>query len=74
MWAIDQLFPIMPLHRLDEEPRESTTLADITCDSDGKFDRFIAQGEDTIPLFLTHMHCNAKIFPSRGILFLASAS
>jgi arginine decarboxylase len=44
VWAIQQLFPIVPLHRLDEEPRESTTLADITCDSDGKIDRFISAG------------------------------
>ena len=40
-WAIRQLFPIMPLHRLDEEPRRRAILADITCDSDGKIDRFI---------------------------------
>lgn len=44
IWAIQQLFPIMPLHRLDEEPNESATLADITCDSDGKIDRFISPG------------------------------
>lgn len=41
MWAIDQLFPILPIHRLDEEPVERATLADLTCDSDGKIDRFI---------------------------------
>lgn len=40
-WAIDQLFPIMPIHRLDEEPQRRATLADLTCDSDGKLDRFI---------------------------------
>ncbi len=40
-WAIDQLFPIMPIHRLDEEPDQRATLADLTCDSDGKIDRFI---------------------------------
>lgn len=40
-WAIDQLFPIMPIHRLNEEPTERATLADLTCDSDGKIDRFI---------------------------------
>ena len=40
-WAIDQLFPIMPVHRLDEEPTERATLADLTCDSDGKIDQFI---------------------------------
>ena len=42
-WAIDQLFPIMPIHRLDEPPSCQGTLADITCDSDGKIDRFIAR-------------------------------
>ena len=40
-WAIDQLFPIMPIHRLDEEPIRRGILADLTCDSDGKIDRFI---------------------------------
>jgi len=40
-WAIDQLFPIMPVHRLLEEPTRRGTLQDITCDSDGKIDRFV---------------------------------
>ena len=40
-WAIDHLFPVMPLHRLDEEPTRRGVLADITCDSDGKIDQFI---------------------------------
>jgi arginine decarboxylase len=40
-WAIDQLFPIMPIHRLAEEPTRRAVLADITCDSDGKIDHFI---------------------------------
>ncbi|MEB3828183.1 biosynthetic arginine decarboxylase [Phormidium sp. CCY1219] len=40
-WAIDQLFPIMPIHRLDEEPTQRATLADLTCDSDGKIHQFI---------------------------------
>jgi len=40
-WAIDQLFPIMPIHRLNEKPDCRGILADITCDSDGKIDRFI---------------------------------
>jgi arginine decarboxylase len=39
-WAIDQIFPIMPVHRLDEEPIRRGTLQDITCDSDGVIDRF----------------------------------
>src|SRR5215510_10179503 len=41
IWAIDQLFPIMPIHRLGEEPTRRAVLADITCDSDGKIDHFI---------------------------------
>jgi arginine decarboxylase len=40
-WAIDQLFPIMPVHRLNEEPNRRGTLQDVTCDSDGKIDRFV---------------------------------
>ena len=40
-WAINQLFPIMPINRLDEEPTQRGILADITCDSDGKIDQFI---------------------------------
>jgi arginine decarboxylase len=44
-WAIDQLFPIMPIHRLDEEPTRRGTLQDITCDSDGKIDRFVGEKE-----------------------------
>ncbi len=40
-WAIDQLFPVVPIHRLDEEPVRRGVLADITCDSDGKIDHFI---------------------------------
>ena len=39
-WAIDQIFPIMPIHRLDEKPKRRAILADITCDSDGQVDRF----------------------------------
>jgi arginine decarboxylase len=41
-WAIDQLFPIMPIHRLNERPTRTGVLADITCDSDGKIDRFVS--------------------------------
>ena len=40
-WAIDQLFPIMPIHRLDEKPTRLASLQDVTCDSDGKIDRFV---------------------------------
>ncbi|KAA6347017.1 Biosynthetic arginine decarboxylase [termite gut metagenome] len=41
-WAIDQIFPIMPLHRLEEKPDRLATLQDITCDSDGKIANFIS--------------------------------
>lgn len=41
-WAIDQIFPIMPIHRLDEKPNNTAILQDITCDSDGKIDSFIS--------------------------------
>ena len=40
-WALKQLFPVAPIHRLDEEPSVNATLVDITCDSDGKIDQFI---------------------------------
>lgn len=40
-WAIDQLFPIMPIQRLDERPTRNATLQDITCDSDGKIANFV---------------------------------
>ena len=40
-WAVQQLFPVLPIHRLNEEPTRRAILADITCDSDGKIDRFI---------------------------------
>ena len=41
-WAIDQIFPIVPISRLDEKPELTATLQDITCDSDGKIDNFIS--------------------------------
>jgi arginine decarboxylase len=44
-WAIDQLFPVMPVHRLDECPTRNAVLADITCDSDGKIDHFVSLRE-----------------------------
>jgi len=40
-WAVSQLFPVMPIHRLDEEPTRRGVFADLTCDSDGKIDNFI---------------------------------
>ena len=40
-WALEQLFPVVPIHRLNERPSRNATLADITCDSDGEIDRFV---------------------------------
>ncbi len=42
-WAVKQLFPVMPIHRLDEKPTRRGIVADLTCDSDGKIDQFIDQ-------------------------------
>jgi arginine decarboxylase len=41
LWAIEQLFPIMPIHRLKERPRNQAIISDTTCDSDGRIERFI---------------------------------
>ncbi|NRA19455.1 MAG: biosynthetic arginine decarboxylase [Oceanospirillaceae bacterium] len=52
IWAIEQVFPVMPIHRLDEQPTRQAIIADITCDCDGKIDKFISpQGiRNTLPL------------------------
>lgn len=53
IWAIGQMFPIMPIHRLKEAPTREAVIADITCDCDGKIDRFIDVWEgsrQTLPL------------------------
>jgi arginine decarboxylase len=49
-WAIDQLFPILPIHRLNERPTRRGTLQDVTCDSDGKIDRFVGERERSLDL------------------------
>jgi arginine decarboxylase len=51
-WAIKQVFPIIPIHRLDERPIKHGVLGDISCDSDGKIDRFIGQREEARTLNL----------------------
>ncbi len=55
-WAIEQVFPVMPLHRLNEEPTRLVTLSDITCDCDGVIDRFIDQHDvaRSLPLHTLH--------------------
>ena len=51
-WAIDQLFPVMPVHRLDESPTRRGTIQDVTCDSDGKIENFIGDrtSKPSLPL------------------------
>jgi len=51
-WAIDQLFPIAPIHRLDERPTRTAILGDITCDSDGRITRFLMEDgtSSTLPV------------------------
>jgi len=58
-WAIDQIFPIMPVHRLLEEPIRRGTLQDITCDSDGVIDRF-AGGRRGKPCLELHPYRNGE--------------
>ncbi len=60
-WAIDQLFPIIPIHRLDEEPTSRGVLADITCDSDGSISSFINRREVKRVLEL-HPRSNAPYY------------
>lgn len=48
-WAIEQLFPVVPIHRLNEKPMVNGVLSDLTCDSDGKMSKFIG-GKESLPL------------------------
>ena len=61
-WALGQLFPIMPIHRLTTAPDRQGTLVDITCDSDGKINKFtdLQDVKDTLPLH--------RILPGRDLL------
>lgn len=55
-WALGALFPVVPIHRLDERPTVQSTLVDITCDSDGKVSKYIDLNDvkDTLPLHTIH--------------------
>ncbi|TWU41860.1 biosynthetic arginine decarboxylase [Novipirellula artificiosorum] len=57
-WAIDQLFPVMPIHRLEEQPVRHAVIGDITCDSDGKIDRFVGGEGPQRTLLLHHWIAN----------------
>ncbi len=54
IWAIDQQFPIMPIHRLTEKPTREAVIADITCDCDGKIDKFISDSDEANPTLPVH--------------------
>ena len=56
VWAIDQVFPIMPLHRLNERPERRAVIEDLTCDSDGRIDHYVDRDgvESSLPLHSVH--------------------
>jgi arginine decarboxylase len=61
-WAIEQLFPILPIHRLEERPTRTAVLADITCDSDGKIDRFVSLRDVKRTLELHELRADEKYY------------
>ena len=61
-WAIDQVFPIMPIQRLDERPTKTCTIQDITCDSDGKIANFISYHDMTGALPVHHVKSGEKYY------------
>jgi arginine decarboxylase len=74
-WALGQLFPIMPVNRLNERPSREATLVDITCDSDGQINKFIDLRDvrDTLPLHRLNMNGEGQIEPYYLGFFLMGA-
>jgi len=74
-WALGQLFPIMPVSRLNERPTREATLVDITCDSDGQVNKFIDLRDvrDTLSLHPLNINGNGKIEPYYIGFFLMGA-
>ena len=74
-WALGQLFPIMPIARLDERPTREATLVDITCDSDGQVNKFIDLRDvrDTLPLHKLNFNGNGQPDPYYLGIFLMGA-
>jgi len=74
-WALGQLFPIMPVGRLDERPTREATLVDITCDSDGQINKFIdlRDVKDTLPLHKLNTNGDGKQEPYYIGFFLMGA-
>ncbi len=74
-WALGQLFPIMPISRLNEQPTREGTLVDITCDSDGQVNKFIDLRDvrDTLPLHKLNTNGNGQLEPYYLGFFLMGA-
>ena len=74
-WALGQLFPIMPVSRLNERPTREATLVDITCDSDGQINKFIDLRDvrDTLPLHKLNTNGNGQLEPYHLGFFLMGA-
>jgi arginine decarboxylase len=74
-WALDQLFPIMPVSRLNERPTREGTLVDITCDSDGQINKFIDLRDvrDTLPLHALNYNGSGQLEPYYLGFFLMGA-
>ena len=74
-WALGQLFPIMPVARLNERPTREATLVDITCDSDGQINKFIDLRDvrDTLPLHQLQTNGGGKLEPYHIGFFLMGA-
>ncbi len=74
-WALGQLFPIMPVSRLNERPTREATLVDITCDSDGQINKFIDLRDvrDTLPLHPLNTNGNGQLEPYYLGFFLMGA-
>ncbi|KAL8543097.1 hypothetical protein ACS0TY_003836 [Phlomoides rotata] len=71
-WGIGQLFPIIPIHRLDEKPGVRAILSDLTCDSDGMINKFIG-GESSLPLHKLESNTNGEGSPYYLGMFLGGA-
>ncbi len=61
-WALDQVFPICPIHRLGERPTRDAVLADISCDSDGEMDRFAVEGGESATLPVHELVANEPYY------------
>lgn len=61
-WAIKQVFPIMPIHRLNERPVRNAIISDITCDCDGKIDKFVDLHDERTTLPLHELHDNEEYY------------